>query len=450
MTLVVVRRLLRRVPAIRAAPQDHGNVDAVGMMNRNWNAPSRHSRALSMKRRDDDFATSEPIPPGHALDSVQYPPFFSTVPKPLELDPMAHIRHPVTSAHMIVDNLVSARDSVSVAPSGSIVHGRYGDLGVQDGIPLEYLALLRPAAEATAATSKLGHAGTLLVFGASQAAGLAAIQLWKGAAVCAVVGGEHSGVDEMMGIVKGLTKEPGFAVAEEFALLKKNFADLVHATVHGESMEWADPTRYLADFKKNLLDNAVAYPDTRPAAVGAEHLEFGNKQAKDRELFRDNLDPYLSQFPAGSPPLDPAKVDAFFTLEQYEIFKKKFSIQTTAVITGDSVGNFSPSQIAAAMIDTPESGFRAPKPGDIPFEFSLTANDLDIPCTPAGPVAGAIVAVTPDLEVAANALAKAATKRGKAEALQYLTHAQRNAFAAASSVVSLAKGKPVLVVGGMS
>ena len=417
------------------------NVSSVDMTN------GTARRALSMRRRIDQ---SEPIPPGHALDSVQYPPDFTTVKKPFELDPMAHVRRPVTSAHMIVDGIVSARDSVSVAPSGSIVHGRYGDLGVQDGIPLEYLALLRPAAEAAAATSKLGHTGTLLVFGATQAAGLAATQLWKGAAVCAVVGGEHSGVDEMLGIVKNLTKEPGFAVAEEFALLKKNFADMVHATVNGETIERADPEKYLSDFKELLLENAVEYPDTRPAALGKEHLEFGAKRKSDFELFRDNLDPYLSQFPAGSPPIDPAKVEAYFSLEQYQIFKKKFGTQTTAVITGDAVGDFSPGQISAAMISNPESGFVARKPGDIPFEFSLTANDIDIPCTPAGPVAGAIIAVTPDLEVAANALAKAETKRGKAEALQFLTIAQRNAFAAASSVVSLAKGKPVFVVGGMS
>ena len=325
MTLVVLRRLLRRVPALRtASQQDHVNaminVSIMDSMMMNGIPTSLQCRALSMKRR---LFPSE-MAPGHKLDSVQYPPDFTTVQKPLTLDPMAHVRRPVTSAHMIVDNVVSARDSVSVAPSGSIVHGRYGDLGVQDGIPLEYLALLRPAAEAAAATSKLGHSGTLLVFGATQAAGLAAVQLWKGAAVCAVVGGEHSGVDEMLGIVKGLTKEPGFVVAEEFALYKKNFADLVHATVHGETMERADPDRYLADFKEILLENAEEYPDTRPAAVAPEDVEFGDRKQSDFELFRDNLDPYLAQFPAGSPPLDPAKVDAYFTLEQYQIFKKKF------------------------------------------------------------------------------------------------------------------------------
>lgn len=429
MTLVVLRCLLRRVPpAVR---------------NRHPNSHNR-SRALSMKRGGRN---TEPIPPGHTIDAVKPPPLFSTAPSMPTLDPMAHVRQPVTSAHMIVDHVVSARDSVAIAPSGSIVHGRYGDLGVQDGIPLEYLALLRPAAEAAAATAHLGHKGTLLVFGATQPAGLAAVQLWKGPAVCAVVGGEHSGEDDMMAIVKGLTKEPGFAVAEEYALLKKNFADMVSATVNAETMEPADPETYLADFKKNLLDYSVAYPDTRPAAVSASHLEFKNKKDKDREHFRDNMDPYLAQFPAGSPPMDPAKVDAYFNAEQYAIFKTKFSTQTTAVITGDDVGDFSPAQIVSSMIQRPEQGSPSPD-GPIPFEFSLSANTLDIPCTPAGPVAGAIIAVTPDLEVAAKALHAANTKREKAEALQFLTFAQRNAFAAASSVVAQAKGAPVLVVGG--
>lgn len=393
---------------------------------------------------------SEAIPPGHTLDAVLPPDYFATGPSIPKMDPMAHVRQPVTSAHMILDNVVSARDSVSVTPSGSIVHGRFGDLGVQDGIPLEYLALLRPAAEGAAACRKLGNSGTLLVFGATQAAGLAATQLWKGKAVCAVVGGEHSGVDEMMGIVKGLTKEPGFAVAEEYALLKKNFSDMVSMTANGEKVGAADPDAYLTDFKENLLDYAVAYPDTRPAAVGESHLDFAGKKDKDREMFRDNMDPYLAQFPSGSPPLDPAKVEAYFNVEQYSVFKSKFGAQTTAVITGDDVGDFSPGQIASSMIQSPEAAPKA-RGGDIPFEFSILGDiNIDIPCDPAGPVAGAVIAVTPDLLAAATAVSAAKTLRGKAEALQFLPGAQQNAFAAASSVAAEATkaGAPVIVVGG--
>jgi hypothetical protein len=393
---------------------------------------------------------SEAIPPGHTLDAVQPPEYFSMAPSIPTLDPMAHVRQPVTSAHMILDHAVSARDSVSVAPSGSIVHGRFGDLGVQDGIPLEYLALLRPAAEAAAACAKLGNSGTLLVFGATQAAGLAATQLWKGKAVCAVVGGEHSGVDEMMGIVKGLTKEPGFAVAEEYALLKKNFSDMVSTTVSGETIGAPDPDAYLSDFKANLLDYSVAYPDTRPAAVSESHLSFGGKKDKDRETFRDNMDPYLAQYPSGSPPLDPTKVETYFNAEQYSVFKSKFGAQTTAVITGDDVGDFSPAQIASDMIQSPEAAPKATG-GEVPFEFSILGDvSIDVPSEAAGPVAGAIIAVTPDLQTAATAMDGAKTLRAKAEALQFLTDAQQNAFAAASSVAGEAKkaGAPVIVVGG--
>lgn len=67
-----------------------------------------------------------------------------------------------------------------------------------------------------------------------------------------------------------------------------------------------------------------------------------------------------------------------------------------------------------------------------------------------GPVLGAIVAVTPELKSAAEAVAKGKTIREKAEALQFLTEAEKNAFAAYSSVVGVAKdaGKSVAVVGG--
>ena len=63
---------------------------------------------------------------------------------------------------------------------------------------------------------------------------------------------------------------------------------------------------------------------------------------------------------------------------------------------------------------------------------------------------GAVVNVTPDLAVAADAVAKAKTLREKAEALHFLTESQKNAFAAASSIVAMAKeaGKPVVAVGG--
>ena len=68
-------------------------------------------------------------------------------------DPSAYQRNPVTSAHAIdtAKAQISTLDSVAVSPTGSIVHGKYGDLGPDaNGVPLEYLALLRMAAEGVA------------------------------------------------------------------------------------------------------------------------------------------------------------------------------------------------------------------------------------------------------------------------------------------------------------
>eukprot|EP00548_Thalassiothrix_antarctica_P007752 CAMPEP_0194131744 /NCGR_PEP_ID=MMETSP0152-20130528/2436_1 /TAXON_ID=1049557 /ORGANISM="Thalassiothrix antarctica, Strain L6-D1" /LENGTH=495 /DNA_ID=CAMNT_0038826615 /DNA_START=33 /DNA_END=1520 /DNA_ORIENTATION=+ len=406
-------------------------------------------RSFAMKTRDDEHMMNETIPPGHTLDAVQPPEWFSTTSPEPPTDPMAHVRQPVTSAHMIIHNKVSNIESVTVSPNGNIIHGRFGDLGPQEGIPLEYLALLGPAAEGAAATSKLGHSGTLVVFGATQAAGMAAMQLWRGSAVVAVVGGEHSGEDKMMGIVKGLTKEPGFAVEEEYAMLKKNFSNMVEATANGSKLGAADPQTYLSEFRENALAYSVAYPHDRPAAVGEDHLEFSGKD-KDRDLFRENMDPYLAQYPVGSPPLDTNKMEENFNIDQYQIFKSKFGNQTTAVITGDDHGDFSPGHVLSSMILAPEGAPATMKDANIPLEFSLARNDVDVPCEPAGPVAGAIIAVTPYLKVAVKAISAAKTIREKGEALQFLTNAERNSFAAASSVAAQAVrvGAPIYVVGG--
>jgi hypothetical protein len=63
-----------------------------------------------------------------------------------------------------------------------------------------------------------------------------------------------------------------------------------------------------------------------------------------------------------------------------------------------------------------------------------------------------VISVTPNLEIAAKAVDAAKGLRAKAEALQFLTDAQRGAYSAASSVASLAQkaGAPVYTVGGKS
>eukprot|EP00543_Licmophora_paradoxa_P004247 CAMPEP_0202455506 /NCGR_PEP_ID=MMETSP1360-20130828/13021_1 /ASSEMBLY_ACC=CAM_ASM_000848 /TAXON_ID=515479 /ORGANISM="Licmophora paradoxa, Strain CCMP2313" /LENGTH=434 /DNA_ID=CAMNT_0049075105 /DNA_START=149 /DNA_END=1453 /DNA_ORIENTATION=- len=369
------------------------------------------------------------------MDSVPTPQLWEAPPQP-KPDPGAYVRQPVTSAHMVADGGISARDSVSVSPSGNIVHGRYGDLGVVEGIPLEYLALLKPSAEGAAAVRTIGGSGTLLVYGASQAAGMAAVQLWGGAVV-AVVGGEHSGHDELLEILKEITAEPGTTVPEEYAMIKKNFADLVGAVANGET---TSTTHVLAEFQENLLDYSKAYPETRAAAVSEKHLDFAGKE-KDRATFHENMEAYLHQFPAGSPAFDPEKIKAYLNEEQYAVLRSRFHKQTTAVITGDDVGDFNPALLAGELIQSPAAD--TSKEND--YEFKMTGT---VKIEGGGPVSGAVICVTPDLLASYTAVDAAKGVRAKAEALQFLTPGQRNAFAAASSVIAQANGAPVVVVGG--
>ncbi|KAL3805064.1 hypothetical protein HJC23_003292 [Cyclotella cryptica] len=420
-------------------------------------------RGLAMKPREE----FEELPPNFSMDSVQPPPHGIGESYEPDQDPMYYNRKPVTSAHSIdvSKGSISNLDSAAFGPAGTILHGRFGqvDAAAAATIPLEYLALLRPAAEGVAALREITEAsklasGTVLVYGASRPAGMTAVQLAasSGSAVVAVVDGQHSGNDEMVDVIKGLTAEPGFAVAEEYALCKANFRDLVQRTVSGDELtaEGFDSTQFLEDFKANLLDYTQTYPDDLPAAVDAEELKFVGKE-KDRANFKANMSAYLSQFAPGAPPIDSAQLDANFTVDQYELFKKKFGIQTTAVISGgDGVTNtdrFAPGEIVANMIAAPETPEADQSTGDYPFEFSIkNFSPETTPSLKGGPIMGAIIEVTPELSTAAEAVSKAKTLRAKAEALQFLTEGERNAHAAASSVVSLARkaGAPIRTVGG--
>lgn len=404
-----------------------------------------------MKPRED-FLLDEPAPPPHSLDAVK-PPKYWEAPPVAPSDPMAYVRSPVSSAHMIDDGKLSARDSVALSSSGAVVHGRYGELGVIQDVPLEYLALLRPAAEGAAALRSLpaSDPGTLIVYGASQASGLAVVQLAAAAghAVVAVVDGSHSGNEEIVDAVKGLAVEPGCAVAEEYALCKKNFEELVGATTSGEVILSADPGAYLVDFKANMMEYAKAYPESRPAAVSQSHLDFYGKD-KDRENFQENMTAYLQQYPAGSPPIDPAGLEANFTQEKYSLFKSKFNDQTAAVITGDDVGEFNPAEVVSSMIHSKASGNQSDE-DPIQYQFSLSKNDSETETIGGGPVIGAVIVFTPELERAAVAVAEAGpTKRAKAEALQCLSASERNAFSAATAVAGEAakRGAAVRLIGG--
>lgn len=382
-------------------------------------------------------------------------------------DPSAYQRSAVTSAHAIdlEKAQISTQDSVAVSPSGSVVHGRYGDLGAAaDGIPLEYLALLRTAAEGAAAlrmaAAKSGGApGTLLVFGASQANGLATVQLAKAAGhtVVGVVGAEHSCHEDMVEYVKGMIPGPGTAVAEEYAMAKKNFADLVNGISTGdEGLSSFSANECLEDFKANFLAYVEMYPETLPAAVNPSTMKFIGME-KDKEQFRANMEAYLAQFPPGAPPVAEQQLESHFTNEQYEVFRNKFWEQTTSVISGDESHFFSPPHIVRDLMKEPEKAdktvYDAAHPA-VPYSFTHV-NPFYPEGTQAeagGPILGAVISVTPNLEIAVKAVDAAKSLREKAEALQFLSHAQRDAFKAASSVVSLAvkAGAPVYTVGGES
>ena len=441
------------------------------------------ARGMGMQVRE----VIEELPPNFSMDAIAPPPHGLGDPYDPPVDPMAYRRKPVTSAHAIDltasggGGKISAVDSAAFGPGGVVVHGRYGAVepGAASTVPLEYLALLRPASEGAAALREITEAsssaaagagggspgGTVLVYGATRPAGMAAVQLAtaEGRAVVAVVDGGHSGDDDMVDAIKGLTSEPGTAVSEEYALVKANFRDLVTRTAEGEDHTSFDfdvnQYQFLSDFKRNLLDYVEYYPSDLPAAVDAEAMKFVGKE-KDRANFKTNMTAYLSQFQPGADPIDPAVLDANFTVDQYCLFKKKFGIQTTAVISGgDDLGtdtdNFAPADIVRRMCYSPEetSGLRDTdsEDGYYPFEFSTRAGPPPLaPALKGGPVLGAIVEVTPDLSAACEAVAAAGTLRAKAEALQFLTESQKNAYAAASSVVSIAKkaGGTVRTVGG--
>lgn len=435
-------------------------------------------RSLSALPRNG-YTFDEPIPPNHTLDSVKPPKFWGR-PDPPKEDPMAYRQKPVSSAHTIDLTAnppkISAKDSVAIAPNGSVIHGRYGELPPEiseQGIPLEYLALLHPAAEGAAALrhiAKKGEKGTVLVYAAGEPHAMTTAQLASadGQAVMAVLSGNHSGNSDFFDALKVSLNEPGTVVGEEYALVKALFRDLVHKTVEGE-----DPKSYcgrddvnihLNDFQRYALEYSEMYPEGIPAAVDPERYEFAGKE-KDRKTFNENITAYLSQFPQGAPALDKATLEANFTKEQYAIFKAKFNKQTAAVISADkerTVENFSPPQLLKQMIEVSEVPdeyllYQSHAVDDtnsfVPYEFSLLHNNLGngLETIKGGPILGAVIGVTPELKIAAEAVEKAGTSlKAKAEALQFLTESERNAFAAARVVVALAEeaGKPVLVVGG--
>eukprot|EP00542_Grammatophora_oceanica_P015690 CAMPEP_0194028436 /NCGR_PEP_ID=MMETSP0009_2-20130614/2397_1 /TAXON_ID=210454 /ORGANISM="Grammatophora oceanica, Strain CCMP 410" /LENGTH=482 /DNA_ID=CAMNT_0038667825 /DNA_START=136 /DNA_END=1584 /DNA_ORIENTATION=- len=410
-------------------------------------------------RYTDDDGLDEPTPPNYNLESIPMPPSYKEGGPPMGEDatddPAYYRRKRIKSAHMVEGLKLSARDSATVTEAGTIVHGRYGDLGVLDGIPVEYAALLHPAAEGAAAFRSLGatEPGTIVVYGASQPAGLAATQLASAAgnAVVAVVGSEHNGFDTLMDSINGFTKEPGCCVPEELATLKKNFYELLESTMKGDKCDAIDTETYLSDFVTNTLDYAEAFPNTRPAAVGEHYLEFWGMD-KDREHFRENMDAYLDQFTKGSPPINGDALKAKLNIDIYKAMKAKFNPQMTKVITGDPHGEFNAADFVS---DISEGKWEDPAPEHTSmYEFVVDRKEVAELPKSGGPMKGCIVNPTPELM---NAIAKLGslklpqkTLREKAEALTFLSDGERNAITAVTTIVQVAKDHnvPLVVTGG--
>lgn len=414
-------------------------------------------------RASEINADHEPIPENYTLDSIK-PPKHWAEPDDVEEDPMAYKRKPVSSAHTIdltaSPPQVSTLDSAAISPDGEIIHGRYGNLGSNPNVPLEYISLLHPAACAAAALRSM-ESGTVLVYGAGEPTGLAACQLAT-SPVVAVVAGHQSGQDEFVDEVKSMVDEPSVVVPEELVLIRSEFKELVQAVENGEDVDDMDPDAFVDEFKKNLLEYSAFYPDSQ-MAVDPESYRFKGKE-KDRKNFQENMTAYLEQFPQGAPAIDQVILNESFTKEQYAIFKSKFHKQTASLITGDpeAKNEFNPGKIVKSMVESPEiisdylknqtNQTDATNTDFVPYEFSTLKDQVDngLETLKGGSIAGAIIAVTPDLKVAAEAVAKGKTLREKAEALQFLTESEKQAFAAANGIASLAKqaGKSVVVIGG--
>ena len=375
-------------------------------------------------------------------DQIKPPSYFRPVNE-LPKDPDAYLRKPVTSAHSIDVNAgaLSKQDNCSIDTSAGgdvtgVVHGRYGKLSIEQvrGIPLEYLSMLHKAAEGAAAVRTLdptGENGTVLVYGATNPAAMAAVQLAsaKGMAAVAVVGGEHSGNDEAVDMVKGFAFHPGTAVTEAYAVKKGPFRDLVKAVSEGEAAKALDKDTIIADFRANLKDYCAAFED-----------EAGGVNFSDADL-------------------------AKFSSEHYAVLKQKFKIRGNQLLRGDTSGpSFEPVNVVQDMLRDPNSAtldgslkqqISAQHDGPfVPYELSVLESKSmpGLDNSVGGPIRGAVIAATPSLKVACKAVAGAAKggKRAQAEALQFLTASERNAYAAASSVANLARaaGGEVVVVGG--
>uniref|UniRef100_A0A7S2JVD4 Uncharacterized protein n=1 Tax=Leptocylindrus danicus TaxID=163516 RepID=A0A7S2JVD4_9STRA len=433
---MILLRLTRITPKYRAA------------------AATTQCRSFGMKRKEHFIPKDPSLLP--APGQIKPPSYFTSPPEPVS-DPDAYVRKPVTAAHSIdltmdtsgkldasyhpaMIGSLSKEDVCTIDANGEgVVHGRYGKLTSEQvaGIPLEYLSILNMAAEGAAAirtiagTSTNSEKGTIVVYGATHPSALAAVQLAsaQGLTSVAVVGGDHSGNAEAVDLVKGFAAHPGTAVPEEYAIRKSVLGNLVKVVSEGEQEASVNSEQFVSDFRANLKDYCATFEE-----------EVRGLQLSDAELDT-------------------------FSADDYAVLKHKFKLRGNSLLGGDLSGP--PFEPPMLVRDAIRGGGAAKESledypvlkqeneyGDafIPFDLSVLETK-DMPGLDdiiGGPVKGAIIAATPTLLVACEVVSKAKGKRAKAEALQYLTGRQRNAYAAASSVAAAAKaaGADVYVVGG--
>lgn len=410
----------------------------------------------------------EPMHPNYNINSIKPPKNYyeyhykegGDEPR----DPMAIDKKDPTSAYSVDvgHQKLCARDSAWVDEHGTVVHGKYGALSgdIVSSIPLEYLPLLGNGADGAAAVREMlakakGKDGTMIVFGANEASGLAAVQLGTeaGLAVVGVVGGEQSGSDEVVDIMKNFTKEPGFVVGEEYALMKKNFQDLVMQTVSGEEIDMQpNVDEFIKDFHGQVVDYAAMFPAGKPA-IFARNLEFEGKD-KDRKYYDENWEAYYEDSEPGSPSFSSTELEANFTKDTYALFKYKFAKQGEMVMADDPEAKpFYPANEVKNLCNTsPQSHVAPDTPPDASGKhyFFNIMKPHSTPTKPTQrPILGTVLVSTPFLHAACTALANTKTLREKAETLAYLPDAQRSAYAAAASCVALAKKQnaPVYVIG---
>lgn len=380
-------------------------------------------------------------------------------------DPMAIQKKDATSAYSVdVGNQkLCASDSACVDEQGSVVHGKYGSLNEDavSNVALEYLPLLGAGADGAAvvreilANAKGRVDGTMIVFGANESSGLAAVQFGTdaGLAVVGVVGGEHSGNDELVEIIKDFTSEPGFVVSEEYALVKKNFQDLVMQTASGQEIDMKpNVDEFVKDFHEQVVDYAAMFPAGRPA-LPANRFEFEGKD-KDRKYYDENWETYYEDYEPGSPPFAPTELQANFTKNTYALFKYKFAQQGEKLMAQDpNSTSFYPANEVKNLCNTSPQSHVVPDTTPDPNGKHYYFNVMKPHSTPnkpkSRPILGTVLVSTPSLLSACTALANTKSLREKAEALQFLPDAARNAYAAAASCVALAKkqNSPIYVIG---